>query len=61
LEWRDTLGCLWFAGVIAVISFWGWLTSVGVQQGIAALIALATVAGLFVLFYFAARGARPLS
>jgi hypothetical protein len=61
LEWRDTLGCIWLVGLVLIATAYGWLVSVGVQQGDAAFGALVAVAALLVLFYLGARGARPLS
>jgi len=46
---------------VPIATAWGWLVSVGVQQGVAAFGALVAVAALLVLFYLGARGARPLS
>ena len=60
-EWRDGLGCFWFAGLLVVAVMWGWLNSIGVPQVVVDGVGLAAVIGLAILFIVAARKARPPS
>ena len=60
-EWRDGLGCYWFACVLVVAVMWGWLNSIGLKPDVVNGVCLAALVGLAILFFAAARKARPPS